>query len=126
MNHLTELQTQLNELKKQILPELEPRYTTGYERVFQPCCNTYSERPYQILDNEVQINQIKSQNASIQSQIDNIQKEIDKIATTPLISNMPRSITSNTLNQFGESIGKPENQGLLLLAGLVAAAVVLN
>ena len=126
MNHLTELQTQLNELKKQLLPEIEPKYTTGYERKFQPCCNTYSESSYQILDNGPQINQRKMDNAAIQLQIDNVQKEIDKIAATPLISNMPRTIPSNTSNQFGESISKPQNQGLLLLAGLVAAVFVLN
>ena len=45
----------------------------------------------------------------------------------------PKLIPPNPLNQLGEStepittqIKKPENQGLILLAGLVAAAIIFN
>ena len=48
------------------------------------------------------------------------------------IQNKP-NISPNPLNQLGESIEpittqlkKPENQGLLLIAGLVAAAIIIN
>ena len=57
---------------------------------------------------------------------------LSKIADLP-----PKNIEPNTLNQIGQSIEpvttqittqikKPENQGLLLIAGLVVAAIVLK
>ena len=60
--------------------------------------------------------------------LENQLEALSKIADLP-----PKNIEPNTLNQIGESlepittqIQKPENQGLLLIAGLVLAAVILK
>ena len=60
--------------------------------------------------------------------LENQLEALSKIADLP-----PKNIEPNTLNQIWESlepittqIQKPENQGLLLIAGLVLAAVILK
>ena len=69
--------------------------------------------------------QLSKLRAALTSQIE---KELTEIKIETKLD-----IPQNTLNQLGESIEpittqlkKPENQGLLLIAGLVAAAIIIN
>ena len=71
-----------------------------------------------------------------QKQIPLLQEELSNLRiklSSQIINLEPVNIAQNTKNQLGDSIepvitqiNKPENQGLILFAGLVAAALILK
>lgn len=62
---------------------------------------------------------------NLAGQISNLKSKIILLDAESKLRNS-KNITPNTLNQFGEQLQKPESKGILIIAGLVVAALVLK
>ena len=89
----------------------------------QVCFNSACTASHNALSSQFPIEQAKfdAQIKSLNEQLKTaLEKELNEIKIETKLD-----IPPNSLNQLGE-LKKPENQGLLLIAGLVTAALVLS
>ena len=113
------------DLKSKLLPEIQLEYSTRSQRVFNSCCNNYSEVNIPYETNTIHVNDRRNYNATIQAQINAVESQIKIEKSKPdLFAENNKTIPLNS--EVIPQLQKPENQGLLLLAGLVAAMFVLN
>ena len=70
--------------------------------------------------------QLDTQVKAAQDRLAQIQIEIQNQIEKAKFTIMPDDIQNNTINQVGQQIEKSGTQGLILFAGLVAAALILK